>query len=394
MNVPITKVEFDQREADAVAAVLRSGWIMQGPQVAAFEKAVAGYVGAREAVAVSSCTTALHLSLLALGVKPGDEVIVPSLSFIATANAVLYCGATPVFADLDLATYNLDPAKVERAITKRTKAIMPVDQIGLPADLGRLTRLAARHGLPLLEDAACALGATYQGARVGALSHLTCFSFHPRKIITTGEGGMITTDDTALAGRLRILRSQGASKAAYDREGKAAPAAEVYAELGYNYRMTDVQAAIGLVQLSKLDRLIARRRALAARYDRALGSLRGVQTPAAGAGSGHIYQSYMIRITAQASRGRDEALALLQAAGVGAKASVQAIHLEPLYQARFGKIRLPVTEQVFREGLILPLFPSMTEAEQDHVVSTMAQLLGGARGRGRGAGKKKARAGR
>ena len=368
--IPITRVAMGQAEERAVRAVLRSGWLMQGPRVEAFEQAVAAYAGARHAVATSSCTTALHLALVLLDVGPGDEVIVPSLSFVATANAVRYCGATPRFTDIDPRTFNLDPASVERVITRKTKAILPVDQIGLPADYDRLTRIAAAHRLPIVEDAACALGAAYHGKKLGSFSPLTCFSFHPRKIITTGEGGMITTSDDALAARARILRSQGMSRS-------TTTGAEIFAELGFNYRMTDLQAAIGLEQLKRLDGLVAARRRLAKRYHECLGALRGLITPEAPPGVVHTYQSYMVRVTADACESRDKVLVALQRAGIGAKTSITAIHLEPLYRQRFGRVRLPATERVAREGLLLPLYPSMTRPEQDRVMMTMARCLRG-----------------
>jgi len=360
MKVPITKVELDEREVEAAAAVLRSGWVMQGPQVEAFERAVAAYVGSRDAVAVSSGTAALHLALLALGVGAGDEVIVPSLSFIASANVVLYCGATPVFADVDPDTYNIDPAHVKRAMTSRTKAVMPVDQVGLPADLGPLMDLAREQGVPVVEDAACALGATYRGARVGSIAPVSCFSFHPRKVITTGEGS---------------LRSHGASRSTFEREKGGG--ADVFADLGYNFRMTDLQAAIGVEQMKKLDGLIARRRALAERYNAAFAAVPALHLPTAPPDRTHIYQTYMVRVTPRARHSRDETVAALQALGIGAKAGVQAIHTEPLYRERAAGVSLPGTEQVAREGLILPLFPSMTEAEQAHVIDGVMATLGG-----------------
>jgi perosamine synthetase len=345
---------------------------MQGPRVEAFEQAIAAYVGARHAVATNSCTTALHLALVLLDVGPGDEVIVPSLSFVATANAVLYCQAVPRFADIDPRTFNVDPESVKRAITRRTKAIMPVDQIGLPAEYGRLTQIASTHRVPIVEDAACALGATYRGKKLGSFGLLTGFSFHPRKIITTGEGGMITTNDEALAAKARILRSQGASRPAVAGRSQT----EVFADLGFNYRMTDLQAAIGLEQLKRLDGLIAKRRRLAKRYNESLGALRGLIVPEAPAGTTHTDHSYLLRISADAHGTRDEVLAALNRKGIGAKGGMTAIHLEPLYRRRFSRISLPETERAALEGLLLPLYPSMTQAEQDRVMHVMERLLG------------------
>ena len=252
---------------------------------------------------------------------------------------------------------------------------MPVHTLGYPAEMDALIEIAAKHKLAILEDCCEAHGSSIEDRKVGSFGVVSTFSFFVAHNMTTGEGGMITTNDVVLAARLRTLRSQGASRSTFDRKNRGA--AEVFAELGYNYRMTDLQAAIGLEQLKKLDGLIARRRTLAARYNAALSSLPGLQLPAAPEDPTHSYQSYMVRVTVRAPRSRDEVLAALRATGVGAMTSVQAIHLEPLYQARFGKIRLPGTEQVFCEGLILPLFPSMTEAEQDHVIQVLREALGG-----------------
>ena len=246
-------------EEKAVLEVLRSGWVSQGPRVAEFERQFARYVGAPYAVAVSSCTAALHLALLVSGVRPGDEVLCPSLSFIATANAIVHTGALPVFVDIDQTTYNIDPNCIENAITPRTRAILAVHQIGLPAPLAEISEIAARHGLLVIEDAACAIGAEYKGCRVG-LPHtsMACFSFHPRKILTTGEGGMITTADEELANRLRRLRQHAMTVSDLARHSSEKVLTESYEEVGYNYRMTDLQAAVGMVQLRRLDEMIAR----------------------------------------------------------------------------------------------------------------------------------------
>ena len=375
--IPVTKLSLGEAEADAAARVIRSGWVAQGPQVEAFERSVAAFVGASHAVAVSSGTAALHLCLEALGVGPGHEVLVPSLSFVATANTVVQTGATPVFVDLDPATYNIDPTAAEAAITERTRAIMPVHQVGLPADLATIDDLAARHGLLVVEDAACSLGATFRGHPIGgdrsSSAAARCFSFHPRKIITTGEGGMITTADGDLAQRLRVLRSQGMSVSARQRHEAAGPVFEEFGDLGYNYRLTDIQAAVGVEQMKRLPGLIDQRRRLGARYGRLLAHLPGVTPPAEPDDRRHTYQSYMVLLDREVER--DRVLGKLNGDEVGAKRSVGAIHLEPLYRDRQPGLSLPVTEDLFARGLILPLYPGMTDDEQDRVVASLERAL-------------------
>ena len=264
--IPVMRPWLGQEEAEAAAEAVASGWVAQGPRVREFEEAFAAAIGTPHAVAVSSCTTALHLALIAAGIGPGDEVIVPSLSFIATANAVRYVGAQPVFADVDLATQNLIPETVEPHLTGRTRAVILVDQAGVPADLDAIRALCDPLQITVIEDAACAAGSTYRGRPVGAGAALAAFSFHPRKLITTGEGGMITTSDGSIAARLRRLREHGMDISAADRHRSRQPVIEHYTEVGFNFRMTDIQAAIGLVQLRKLPQMVARRRVLARRY--------------------------------------------------------------------------------------------------------------------------------
>ncbi|TME41110.1 MAG: DegT/DnrJ/EryC1/StrS family aminotransferase, partial [Chloroflexi bacterium] len=260
LNVPITKPALGEAEARAPFDSIKSGWVTQGPKVAEFEKAVAAYVGAKHGVATTSCTTGLHLALATAGIGPGDEVIVPSFTFIASANAILYTGATAVFCEIDPRTFNVDPNDVEKRMTKKTKAIMPIDQIGLGCDIDAINAIAKKHGLDVVEDAAPAIGEDYKGRKVGSNAHQTVFSFHPRKVITTGEGGMITTDDDALADRARKLRAHGMSVSDLERHKADRVIIEEYNELGFNYRMTDIQASIGLVQLSRLDELLRIRR--------------------------------------------------------------------------------------------------------------------------------------
>jgi perosamine synthetase len=375
MNIPITKPMFGEEEERAVVEVLRSGWVVQGPKVAAFERLVADYVGVPEAVATSSCTTALHLALVLHRIGPGDEVIVPSFTFIATANVVLYAGATPVFVDIDPQTYNLDPDSVEAAITSRTKAIMPVHQIGLAADMDRLNAVAQRHGLAVIEDAAPALGATYKGKRVGGLGNPTCLSFHPRKVITAGEGGMLLTADQALANRARILRTHGMSLSDLQRHHATSVAIEAYHDLGYNYRMSDLHAAVGIEQMQRLDFMLRRRQQLAARYDEAFADLDCVQLPFSSDDQPHSYQSYILQLRPQAPKPREQVMQEMLEAGVATRRGVMAIHLEPYYRQRFPQVKLPVTEAAAQSTLLLPIYATMTDVEQEYVIDHLLRTL-------------------
>ena len=345
-TIPIARPFFGAEEEAAAAAVLRSRWVGQGPKVAEFEAAFAAYTGAAHAVATSSCTTALHLVLAALGIGAGDEVICPSLSFIATANSIVHAGARPVFAEVDERSFNLMPGKLP--IGPRTKAILLVHQIGLPANLDEFEKIARAHQLHLIEDAACAIGATYRGTRIGRPHGVAaCFSFHPRKIISTGEGGMITTADAALAERLRSLRAHG----------------EPYDRVGWNYRMTDLQAAVGIVQLGRLDAMLAHRRALAARYSQALS---GVETPVVPSDREHAFQSYVVRV-----RDRERVMAALERDGIATRIGLMAAHLAPVYRGP----SLPVTERLAAELLALPLYHELTFADQDRVIRAVASAV-------------------
>jgi len=376
MTIPITRPFVGEEEAAAAAEAVRSGWLSQGERVERFERAVGDYVGARYAIATANCTTALHLALLVAGVRPGDEVICPSFSFIATANAIVHAGATPVFVDIEPDTYTIDPERVEPAITPRTSAIMPVDQIGLAADIPAIADIAHRHGLRVVEDAAPSLGASIGGRRVGSLARFTCFSFHPRKSITTGEGGMVTTDDEDAAAQLRRIRSHGASTSDLSRHRSGTVAIEEYRELGYNYRLTDVQAAIGLAQMAKLDRILQLRRDLALRYTALLrpDAQRGaVIPPIEPDGRCHTYQSYCVRLPCRGQR--DHAMTALARQGIATRRGVMAIHLEPFYRHYSTGTALIETERAAAETLLLPLFAGMTHEEQDSVVQALRQAL-------------------
>ncbi len=373
-NIPVARPSIGTEEELAVVAALRSGWVAQGPRVAEFERAFAEYVGATQAVAVSSCTTALHLALVAGGVKLGDEVLCPSLSFMATANCIVYAGAKPVFVDIDPATYNIDPVGIERAITPDTKAILVVHQIGLPAQLDEIMAIASRHGLLVIEDAACAVGAEYLGRRIG-LPHATmaCFSFHPRKVLTTGEGGMITTADDQLAARLRRLRQHAMSVSDLTRHNSSRVVNESYDEIGYNYRMTDMQAAMGLVQLRRLDEMLAKRRELALHYSSRLRSLKWLALPQEPAGFRHNFQSYMVRLSSEAPITRDQLMQELLDRGVSSRRGIMAIHREVPYRAGWDRL-LPVTNMVTDTTLVLPLFHEMTNEDQDYVIECLEEI--------------------
>jgi perosamine synthetase len=373
MNVPITKPALTEEEARAPYESIRSGWVTQGPKVAEFEKAVAAYVGAKHGVATTSCTTGLHLALATIGVKAGDEVIVPSFTFIASANAILYTGATVVFCEIDPRTFNADPADVEKRMTKRTKAIMPVDQIGLACDIAAINDIAKRHGVDVVEDAAPTIGGTYKGRRVGSNAHQTVFSFHPRKVITTGEGGMITTDDDALADKARKLRAHAMSVSDLDRHKADRPIIEEYHELGFNYRMTDIQASIGLVQLRRLDELLQIRIAKAQRYERELAGVPQVRTPYTPPYATHTYQSYCLDLDPAVDR--DELMARLLRRGVATRRGVMASHLEKIYRDRVGAVSLPITEQKAKSTMLIPLFATMTDDEQTYVIESLREEL-------------------
>ncbi|SDY61148.1 perosamine synthetase [Amycolatopsis xylanica] len=361
-----------EEEAEAVAEAVRSGWVAQGPRVAEFEQAFAAHTGSAHGVAVSSCTTALHLGLYVLGVGPGDEVVVPSFSFIASANAVRYCGATPVFADVDVVTGNLTAETVAAVLSTRTKVVMAVHQGGLPADVDAIR--AACGDIPVLEDAACAAGATYRDRPVGA-GALAAWSFHPRKLLTTGEGGMITTDDADLAARLRRLREHGMSVSAADRHAAAGKAiVEQYLETGFNYRMTDIQAAIGLVQLRKLPALVEQRRALAARYHELLAKVPGVRAVRDPAYGTTNFQAFWVLLDDDVPVERNDVLTRLAAEGISARRGIMASHLEPAY-AGHPHVALPSTERLTNRSLILPLHHELTDADQVRIVDVLAAAL-------------------
>jgi len=370
--IPVTRPLLGPEEAAAAAEAISSGWVAQGPRAAEFETAFAAATSTGHAVALSSCTAALHLAMIAAGVQAGDEVIVPSMSFIATANAPRYVGARPVFADVDPDTLNLTPRTVEPLLSGRTRAVILVDQAGVPADIDAMRALCDPRGIIVVEDAACALGSTYRGCPAGARAAIATFSFHPRKLLTTGEGGMITTSDPELAARLRRLREHGMDVSAAARHLERQPVIEHYTELGYNYRMTDIQAAIGLVQLGRMGGIVNRRRQLAQRYQRLLGQIPGLQAIADPSYGTTNFQSFWVALPPEFPVTRNELLRLLADAGISARRGIMAAHMEPAYAGLAGGAELPVTERMTAASLILPLFHELTEAQQDRVIGVIA----------------------
>jgi dTDP-4-amino-4,6-dideoxygalactose transaminase len=364
-------------EIAAVTEVLESGWVAQGPRVAAFEEAFAARMQASHAVAVSSCTTGLHLALVVAGVRAGDDVVVPSFSFIATANAPTYVGARPVFADVDAETGNVTADTVKSVLTPETTAVIAVDQGGVPVDLRAIRELCDPLGIAVIEDAACGAGSTYAGRPVGAGADIAAWSFHPRKIVTTGEGGMVTTSRADWAVRARRLREHAMSVSAADRHGSTLAPAEEYLEVGFNYRMTDLQAAVGLVQLGRLDEVVARRRAIAKRYQAALGEVRGIRCVTDPADGHTNYQSFWVEILDDYPLAREELLAHLADREISARRGIMAAHRQRPYRSA-DHTALPVTERLTDNTLILPVFHQMTDAEQDRVIEAVAGAAGGA----------------
>lgn len=363
-------------DLEAVVRVLRSDWLTTGPEVEQFEAELASSVGARHAVAFSSGTAALHAAVAAAGVGPGDEGITSPMTFCASANCLLFQGARPVFADVDEATLTIDPAQIERRLTRRTKVIVPVDYGGHPAALEPIRALARRRGLRIVEDACHALGARYRGAPVGSLSDMTVFSFHPVKHITTGEGGAVATNDRALAARLRRFRSHGVVRPAREQERR--PWYYEMTELGYNYRMSDIVCALGRSQLGRLPQNLARRRAVAARYAQALAGLDGIRLPAVQPWAESAWHLYSVRVSARAiGMSRDELIRQLRRRRIGVTVHYIPVTRHPYYRKRFGYRAgdYPVAERAFRELVTLPLYHGMTDADVDDVVGALADIL-------------------
>lgn len=378
--LPVAKPWLDERDAAAARRAILSGWVTQGPEVAAFEREFAAAVGASHACAVSSCTTALHLALLALGVGPGDEVVTVSHSFIATANAVRYCQATPVFVDVTADTYNIDPSLIEAALSDKTRAILVVHQLGMPCELPPILALARRRGIPVVEDAACAIGSELlwdgRWERVGRPhADIACFSFHPRKLLSTGDGGMLTTSSARLDASFRLLRQHGMTVPDTVRHASSEVVFEEYAMPAYNYRMTDIQAAIGRVQLTRLEAIVERRRTLADTYAERLRGVPRIITAVEPAWARSNWQSYTVRLQPPLDQRR--VMQQLLDDGISTRRGVMNAHREPAYPAGSWRAAGPLTcgEHAQNTVIVLPLYHQMTSDDQDRVVTALRRAV-------------------
>lgn len=377
MKIPVTRPVIGEEEIAAVGERLRSGWLVQGPKVAEFEDLWESFVDTPYARATSSCTTALHLALVAAGVRPGDEVVVPAFTWVATANVVEYCGATPVFVDIDPATFNIDPMAAAAALSPRTRAIMPVHEFGLAADMLPLLELGKRYGLRIIEDAACACGSLYQGRHVGTFGDAGCFSFHPRKAITTGEGGMVTTADPAIAKAVEVLRSHGAEESDLARHTSGGFALPEFNRLGFNYRMTDIQGALGVEQMRRVEGILHARRTIAARYSAEFADLAALVTPIEPEGRRHVYQSYVTMVT-DGPAARDRLAQSLQEAGIATRQGTHAVHALGYYRKKYGYAPedVPRAWRADQQSLTLPLYAGMSEQEQRYVIEQVRKAAG------------------
>jgi dTDP-4-amino-4,6-dideoxygalactose transaminase len=373
--IPIAKPYLTESEAKAAHDTILTGWITQGPRVAEFEQHFAAYTGAKYAVAVSNCTTALHLAMIVAGIGQGDEVICPSMSYIATANCIKYVGATPVFAEVDPRTYNLDVADAEKKITPKTKGILIVHQIGMPADIDAFQQLANKYNLKLIEDAACAAGSAYKGGKIGSHAELVCFSLHPRKVITTGDGGFVTTNREDYYNRMKLLRQHGMSVNDRVRHEANKVIFEDHVEVAYNYRMTDIQAAVGIEQLKKLDWIVSERRKIAMQYLDAFKDISWIRLPFEQEGYFTNYQSFSIFLEEHCPISRNDLMQKMLDAGIATRRGIMTSHRETAYKQECAGLQLPMSEMASDRSIILPLYVPMKQEDIDQVISTFRALV-------------------
>lgn len=368
--IRLAKPYFDSDEVEEIRKVLDSGWVSQGPKTKELEDRAREYLGAGCAIPVTNCTCALHLALLCLGVGKGDDVLVADYTYPATGHSVVYCGARPVFVDIDPRTYNIDPDQIRKKITKKTKAIIPVHTFGQPADMDAIMDIAREHGLKVVEDGACAFGAKYKGRFAGTIGDVGCFSFHARKGITTGEGGMVVTNDKELGEHIRKLSVFGI-RSAWSREGADEFVVPEFDEIGYNYKMSDITAAVGVAQLRKIDGIIRRKRELARAWDHALEGLEGISKPYESPDGLHIYQSYVALLDRGLNRNR--AIELLKRRSVQAQIGTYASHVQPVYRS---KDRCPVSLDIFNRAIALPFYYTLRESDIEGMASTLKGMMG------------------
>lgn len=373
--IPIAKPYLTKEEAQAAYDTILTGWITQGPRVAEFEEKFAKYVGSKYAVAVSNCTTGLHLAMIVAGVSAGDEVICPSMSYIATANSIKYVGAIPVFADINPLTYNMDVEDAEKKITSKTKAILIVHQIGMPSDIDAYRALCEKHNLKLIEDAACAAGSAYKGGKIGSHSELVCFSFHPRKVISTGDGGMITTNREDFYQRLKLLRQHGMSVNDRVRHESSKIMFEDHLEVAYNYRLTDIQASVGIKQLEKLDWIIEERRKIANQYLEALKDIACIHLPFEADGYFSNYQSFSIYLKPHCPISRNDLMQKLLDDGISTRRGIMTTHRETAYKTDYKDVLLPISEDVCDQSIIIPLYIPMEQNDINTVISKLRYYL-------------------
>ena len=369
IKVPLLRPYFDSEELEEIKKVLDSGWVSQGPKVKELEDEIAEYLGVKYAIAVTNCTSALHLALLSIGIKKGEAVLVADFTFPATGHAVLYCGAKPIFVDVDLKTYNMNPESIEEKITERTKAIIPVHTFGQPAEMDKIMEIAENHNLKVIEDAACALGAKYKNKYAGTIGDVGCFSFHARKGITTGEGGMVVTNDKNLADKIRNLSVFGMTSA-WDREKSTEFIIPEFTELGYNYKMSDITAAVGVTQLQRLEKIIEKKHALAKYWDEQLQEIEFIEPPYVSENVKHIYQSYVALVDRHINR--NKLIVTLMKRGIQTQIGTYASHIQPVYNSNQ---KCPNSLEIFNRSLALPMYYMLEEEDIDVATALLKKAL-------------------